>query len=326
MIEKLHISIAMCTYNGEKYLQEQLDSFLQQTRLPDELVVCDDGSQDSTVAILQAYADQAPFPVRIYINSEQLGASKNFEQAISRCNGDIITLSDQDDTWVPTKLMKFDKVFLKQPNVGLVFSNAEIIDENKCTSGYSLWDFYNLSFSKIFYSPHSFIPILFKRISIHGCTIGFRGKLCDLILPMPPYWCHDEWIPFVSNLVMGVFPMPDELMKYRQHSSQVSGVKCFGFNLTDKINLITNCSEPHFRVHEKKWIEALSLLSSDKRFAANLSLLAAIEDKIVHLKIRSRMPKQKLKRLPIIFREIIARRYSKYSSGWKSIARDLLLQ
>ena len=99
MAKTLTISIAMTTYNGEKYLQEQLDSFLGQNRLPDELVVCDDGSQDRTMAILESFSSRAPFPVRIYRNSAKLGYSKNFEKAGSLCTGDIIAFSDEDDVW-----------------------------------------------------------------------------------------------------------------------------------------------------------------------------------------------------------------------------------
>lgn len=91
------ISTAMCTYNGEKYLREQLESIARQTLLPNELVVCDDCSSDETVEIIQDFSRNAPFSVRLMINENNLGFAKNFEKAITLCSGEIIVLSDQDD-------------------------------------------------------------------------------------------------------------------------------------------------------------------------------------------------------------------------------------
>ena len=93
----LCLSVSMCTYNGARFLREQLESIASQIRLPDELVVCDDGSTDATLAILTEYAKAVRFPVRIQCNTSRLGPAKNFEQAISLCKGEIIVLSDQDD-------------------------------------------------------------------------------------------------------------------------------------------------------------------------------------------------------------------------------------
>ena len=96
-------SIALATYNGERYLQEQLNSFLHQTRLPDEIIACDDCSTDRTMDILESFAISALFAVYIYRNAINLGYTKNFERAISLCSGDVIFLSDQDDVWFPKR-------------------------------------------------------------------------------------------------------------------------------------------------------------------------------------------------------------------------------
>src|SRR5690606_8953402 len=81
------ISVAMCTYNGEKYLAEQLESILRQDHPVDELVVCDDGSSDRTIAILNEFAQKAPFVVGIHVNEKNLGSTKNFEKALTLCQG-----------------------------------------------------------------------------------------------------------------------------------------------------------------------------------------------------------------------------------------------
>src|SRR5882762_9087557 len=100
----MKISIAMCTYNGARYLREQLDSIAAQTRPPSELIVCDDNSLDETREIVAGFAASAPFPVRLGVNEQNLGSIRNFERAIKLCEGDLIALSDQDDVWLPEKL------------------------------------------------------------------------------------------------------------------------------------------------------------------------------------------------------------------------------
>src|SRR5580698_1985958 len=100
----MKLSVALCTYNGERFLPEQLASIREQSRLPDELVICDDASADQSVAIATRFAERAPFPVRIEANSRNLGSTPNFARAIELCNGDAIVLSDQDDVWLPDKL------------------------------------------------------------------------------------------------------------------------------------------------------------------------------------------------------------------------------
>ncbi len=100
------ISVAICTYNGEKYLSEQLASIAAQTRLPDEMVVCDDCSSDATPDLVEEFARSAPFPVRFFRNPINLRSTKNFEHAIALCDGDFIALCDQDDIWLPEKLAR----------------------------------------------------------------------------------------------------------------------------------------------------------------------------------------------------------------------------
>ena len=95
------MSIALCTYNGELFLQEQLDSYINQTLLPNELVINDDCSTDSTVAIINDFVKNAPFLCKI--NEANLRLTKNFERAIVRSTGDYIFLSDQDDVWKKDK-------------------------------------------------------------------------------------------------------------------------------------------------------------------------------------------------------------------------------
>ena len=132
------ISVALCTYNGARYLQQQLESIAGQTRRPDEVVVCDDGSGDSTMEFVRSFAKTATFHVRVYQNDRVLGVTKNFDQAIGYCTGDMIALSDQDDVWHPQKLVRMEQAFAASPRVGAVFWDAEVVDSELRPLGHRL--------------------------------------------------------------------------------------------------------------------------------------------------------------------------------------------
>src|SRR5262245_8486729 len=126
----MKFSIAMCTFNGADYLPAQLESLSKQTLRPAELIICDDGSSDSTQTILNTFAAEAPIPVSVHVNQETLGVVRNFAQAIELCSCEVIALCDQDDVWEPTKLEQIANAFTAVPESGLVFSDGEIVDEH----------------------------------------------------------------------------------------------------------------------------------------------------------------------------------------------------
>ena len=117
------ISIALATYNGSRYIREQLDSIALQTRLPDELIISDDASTDDTLDIARDFARHVPFPVKIYKNQERLGSTRNFEIAILYCSGNLISLCDQDDIWYPNKLALSEERLINNEKSGRVLSS-----------------------------------------------------------------------------------------------------------------------------------------------------------------------------------------------------------
>lgn len=319
----IKISIAMCTYNGEKYLQEQLDSFLQQTRLPDELVVCDDGSQDGTMAMLDAFAAKAPFPVRIFINPQNLGFIKNFEKAISFCQGDIIALSDQDDVWLPEKLARFERLFLEDLQLGYVFSDSTLVDEDSKPLGCSHWEFLKFTspLQKSF-SQNDIPSLLLETNYVSGASMAFRSNLRDLVLPIPIFWMHDHWIAFVLRIFMKTALIPDHLYKYRQHSSQSIGARAP--SLPRKFRVIFKMDREARNRRVIRLNAALVYLLSDSRLRNNKLLLEYIRDIIEHSNVRANLPDSRIQRFPILFRELFSGRYHKYSFGSKDIVKDIL--
>jgi len=218
----------MCTYNGAAYLPEQLESIAAQTRLPDELVVCDDRSTDGrTREIVEAFARKSPFQVRLSVNRKTQGSRRNFEQAIRRCGGDIIFLCDQDDVWDQTKLARIEETFLSAPEIGLVFTNAKVVDEDLQTLS-------NLSdaFSEKIPAgePAWIFQSLLPGNLVTGATLAFRSSLRRLVLPIPgdTILQHDGWIALIIAAIAPVIFLKEPLIKYRQHGEQQIGVSIAG--------------------------------------------------------------------------------------------------
>lgn len=196
----------MPTYNGGKYLREQLDSIYAQTLLPDEVIVVDDCSTDETISILEEYKEK--YGLKFFRNDNNLGYNRNFEKAISLCSGDYIALSDQDDIWLPTKLEKSYCKLLEIENElpalvsSFVSTNKQVlhrIPEKRYIEGG--WDL-NLN-----------------RYVSQGCTLMFNRSLVQYIIPFPDGIMYDAYIGFVASLIGNRYYIGENLMYYRIHNN-----------------------------------------------------------------------------------------------------------
>src|SRR5688572_29001579 len=135
------VSVALCTYNGAKFIREQLASINGQTNLPFEIVICDDGSVDGTVQIIEEFAKNQGVPIFLHRNEQRLGVMRNFRKAILLCKGDYIALSDQDDVWLKDKLQTVIDFFSRPENnkVDVVFSDLQLVDEELKSFGKTMW-------------------------------------------------------------------------------------------------------------------------------------------------------------------------------------------
>jgi len=209
-IYKPVISVAMTTYNGSSYLREQLDSFSKQKTLPDELIVCDDYSDDDTFEILQGFKRTAPFEVKLFRNSKTLGYNKNFEKAISKTRGDIIFLSDQDDIWFTNKIEYVTQVFKDDNQALLVINDQQLVDKSISRKGKTA-----LKIIKKYGSSNlSFVS---------GCCTAFHADLKKVILPFPLYIIgYDSWIHKVAHYLSSRVVIGETLQYYRRHENNVS--------------------------------------------------------------------------------------------------------
>jgi glycosyltransferase involved in cell wall biosynthesis len=221
----MKLSVALCTYNGEKFIKEQIDSILSQTLAVNEIIICDDGSNDNTISILEGYQKKHPDILKIFKNELNLKSVKNFEKAISLCTGDIIFLSDQDDIWKINKTDDYVAFFLQNPNISTIASNGYCINEkSEILKKYALWDIPQfLKEEQINFDYHK---LIFYVINVAtGASMAFRKELCSEILPFPiiKNFHHDEWIAMVSSRKEQFILLNDKYFYYRIHSNQQVG-------------------------------------------------------------------------------------------------------
>ena len=214
------ISIAMATYNGERFLEKQLDSILAQTYQDIELIICDDCSADHTYDILTSYAKKDS-RIKIYANTENLGFKKNFEKAISLCTGEYIALADQDDIW-PAK--KLETELKRIDDFDLVCTNASLIDANGTSMQMTMMDILDIDF----------VPDDQEQLLIHlleaniaqGATILAKSSFLRTCLPIPEeFESQDRWFAIQACLHSGLTYISEPLLLYRQHQSQHSDNK-----------------------------------------------------------------------------------------------------
>ena len=322
----MRLSVAMCTYNGARFLAEQLESIAAQTRLPDELVVCDDRSVDESTEIIRGFAQNAPFPVRLEVSKKNLGSTKNFEKAIGLCRGEIIALADQDDVWNPPKLVALETALKNYPEAGYVFSDAELIDERRTPIRTTLWE--SVQFRGAVrrnFSRSRQVATLLRQCAATGAAMAFRSSLKSILLPISECFVHDYWISLLASCVgsYGV-PIPEALIRYRQHSGQQIGAR--RRSILDRARLARRRSAGEYNRTARGYQEVrerlLAAAAEGRAFPENHLVL--VEEKIRHCSHRAAVHSAHgATRFKKVFSEALTGRYGRYSDSWKSIARDL---
>ena len=290
----MNLSIALCTYNGAVYLKEQLKSIAAQTRTPDELVISDDQSSDDTLRVIEEFAATAGFPVRLSVNESNLGIAKNFEKAISLCRGGVILLSDQDDVWHSDKLESVERIFEAKPQLSLVFSDAELVDETLRPFDETLFDRVHFDGRKqsLVRSGRA-LDVQLRENLVCGCTVAFRANLKELVLPISgggPL-VHDGWIVLLIAAVGEIDFINRPLLKYRQHPAQqcrVTKTRSWHETMTSS-NIDRAC-----RVRQADQLnEAFERLAA---YGLSQDKERLLRETIVHLHERARLPVPKFQR------------------------------
>ena len=360
--QRARFSIAMATFNGEAYIGEQLDSLARQIVLPDELIVCDDGSSDKTVEFLEEFQTSAPFPVKLYKNPSRLGFADNFLKAATKCSGDWVAFCDQDDIWFPNKLLSVSEVIentcardlvLVTHSVQMANAHRSANDPNELgfrksrTIASKIWSATALGGVKTlrsrkdraigpnchpgFWGVPGFTCI-FRRELITCFDWKVRPKSYDGNYPLQP---HDKWICILANALGSVYHIAKPLVLYRRHDAAVTGSYARK-SLTERITLSKHVGAKRYDFMADVARESAAVLSALAESAAhpmwsdNLTLSAMSFQKLAsHCTMRAEIYRQKASkdRLVRFMRLVASQGYfgnAFYSFGMLSLFKDLV--
>ena len=304
----MKISVALCTYNGEKYIKEQIDSILNQTKKVDEIIVCDDRSSDKTIEILNEYAAANPNLFKIYINEQNLRSVKNFEKAITLCTGDIIFLSDQDDFWVNEKVEEYVDYFNLNPNITVLASNGYCInDDSQIEEKYAIWDV--PVFLKEIGASYNYYDIInYVSNLATGASMAFRKEIVSDAVPFPIIkdFHHDEWIAIIATHKEEFALLDKKYFYYRtHHTQQVGGVF---YDKTEKVKRKfteifdinnKNTSFTNYKIKIKKYI--VSYIKNDSLAKCDTKHTEFLKENLVAIeRLFTETKKQMKKQYPIL--------------------------
>lgn len=310
----------MCTYNGSRYLMEQLESIRSQSHAVDELVICDDRSKDDTIQILEHFAAQVSFAVHIYVNQSNLGSTKNFEKCLHLCTGDVIFCCDQDDCWHPQKVEKQLAYLQNHPEMEAVFTDAQVIDDDSNPVGKTIWQ--EIEFDATAqerWKNNKAHEILFGGYVVTGATLALRRRILSTVSPFPVAYkelIHDAWIAIVLSLQGKIGFINEELLLYRKHSTQQVGFgqKKEKVTMNDRFNRDRRLKLDPLQERADNLASLQALLKARQDIPSEK--LTQLNQRQKHFKVRATLPDSRLKRLPSVVNEWISGRYKFSSKDW----------
>jgi glycosyltransferase involved in cell wall biosynthesis len=319
------VSVALCTYNGERFVADQFDSILRGDLLPTEIVVADDGSTDGTLAIVRealARAEELGITTRLFDTRLGLGVTANFERAMRATTSEVIVLSDQDDVWHPSRLADISQTFGADPALLFQHNNARLINDTGESLGLTLFAALGVTDSdrNNINADRGFEVYLHRNLAT-GATVALRRSLFDLAAPLPTEWIHDEWLAIVASAVGRVRVGDDAVIDYRQHGNNQIGVAAP--TLMYRVQRMLATSPDRNRVLAQRaqvlsqWLDTAPGVPPQKR--------AAAQAKARFEQMRAVLPASRLARLRGIVRANRGNAYALYASqGRLDMLRDLL--
>lgn len=309
------ISVALATYNGARFIEDQLQSLITQTLKPCEIIISDDHSTDDTTTIISDFRSKTDIPIELYINKERLGYVENFNNALSHCSGDIVFLCDQDDVWFKNKIETHLLLHEQNPSVYVVMNDAMLVNERLESFGLTkLQQIRRLGLSPNFY--------------IMGCSSSIKKCFLDAVLPVPRgYPSHDSWIIRLANLLHARLIHDSVLQHYRRHGANLSVLL---YKPTEKISRLSyylkvvkkESSQDPFKTELLKRF-LLSIENTESQTAVQQQLREAVSQHLQDISFR-----RDLKALSLLPRTVHSLKYYfeggySRSYGYKSLMRDI---
>ncbi len=323
------VSVALCTFNGARFVAEQVRSVLAQRPAPLELVVGDDDSDDDTVAIIErevaaARAADPAVTTELIVrrHSPGLGVVGNFADAMAACRGDLIALSDQDDVWAPDKLARLVALFEADARLQLVHTDARLVDAAGSPLGLTLLDALEATAAeRAGLQGGDAFAVLLRRNLVTGATVMLRRSLVAQAAPFPPEWVHDEWLAAIAAAQHehALRLVPEPLIDYRQHGANEIGAR--RPTMADrwaKLREPRDARAPLLAERTRLLVERLGTLD------VPVERLALARAKHGHEARRRDLPRWQPARIPGIIAGLVAGRYGRYSRGAIDVLRDLV--
>lgn len=317
------ISVALCTHNGARFLAAQLESILNQTLPPSEIVLSDDASTDDTVAIAEAMLVGHPgVRLRVIRNAQPLGVTKNFEHAVLRTEGDLIALSDQDDVWYPRRLERAVAEFARRPELLLVHGEARLVDADGEPLGSDLfaaleatpWELGSIAGGRA-------IDVFLRRNLAVGAATMFRRSLLETAVPFADGWVHDEWLAVIAAATGAgtVDFIPEPLIDYRQHGTNQIGLR--KLSLRGKFRRLM---QPRRERNRRLLVAFENLTERLEQLKVSPAIIEAAREKVEHERVRNGLPAARILRVLPVLREVRTGRYRTKGRGAPDVLRDLV--
>jgi glycosyltransferase involved in cell wall biosynthesis len=320
----LTVSIALASYNGARYIADQLKSFADQDRRPEELVITDDGSTDDTAKVVAGFARSAPFQVRFEPNPQRLGYNKNFARAIELCQGQVILMSDQDDVWLPAHVRRIAELFEAGRRIGFVTSNSTYTDDQLRPTGTDIWksERFTPAHHRAVSRPWQF-PAWARHRALAGHASALRADLRPLIFPLPDEWIYDQWIALACALFSRVAVLPDRLTLHRHHAAQAvaNDQKTLAQWHADKPALGVD----HFDREINRWEALLIRAVAHSDCLIDPRVPDVLRDRVRLLQTRQNLRRKgRFGRISGALAQLLAGRYHRSARGWLTFGRDVM--
>lgn len=321
------VSVVLCTHNGRRFVAEQVSSILNQTRVPNEIVLSDDDSTDGTVELVEKmvrefsgrHSESGP-ALKLIRNSPALGIRRNFEQALTKSQGDVILLCDQDDRWYPVKIEAMLEVFSGRPELLLLHGDAALIDEGGAQLGSTLSNRQNLTSEDVIkLQDNRGLDVLVRRNVVTGATVMLRSSLVQIAGSIPKSWLHDEWLAVVAAALGGLSFEATPFGEYRQHSSNQVGVR--RRPTLEKVRMVLAPREPR---NTRMLNRAVVLQDRIRSIGAPPAALRVANEKLEHEQVRAALAAKRILRVLPVLREYRTGRYDLFGRGRRDLLRDLL--
>lgn len=325
----LAVSVALCTFNGGRYIADQIASIARQTLPPAEIVLSDDGSSDDTVerarnALAECSVARPGSAIGLTVlqNVTPLRVTRNFEQAARACRSPLISLCDQDDLWHPERLRRMVARFVAAPELQLLHTNARLVDAHGRPLGETLFEALGVQASELArIHEGQAVDVLLRRNLVTGATTVFRRELLDrYAAPFPPEWVHDEWLGFIAAATGQVDVLEDALIDYRQHDRNQIGARSPSF--VANVRRAFSSRGDGYRQRAQKAVLLLERLEALGDAVAT-DTIVKLRGKVSHQRLRAGLPDARWRRVVPVLREAMTGRYDQFGRARQAVIRDL---